>query len=78
MLIASHRTKKEADRLEAYETSMYRADRCTIYFEDGSQAAGVTFVWDSDPSLLKEGTFDLKDRLMQRKDDLIMARGPPI
>ena len=71
-------SKKEADRLAVYETSMYRVDRCTIYFEDGSQAAGVTFIWDLDSSLLKEGTFDLKDWLMQRKEDLIMARGPPI
>ena len=71
-------SKTEADRLAAYETSMYRTSGCTIYFEDGSQAAGVTFVWDSDPSLLREGTFDLRDWLMQRKEDLIMARGPPI
>ena len=71
-------SKTEADRLAAYETSMYRTSGCTIYFEDGSQAAGVTFVWDSDPSLLREGTFDLRDWLMQRKEDLIMARRPPI
>ena len=70
-------SKTEADRLAAYETSMYRVDRCTIYFEDGSQAAGVTFVWDSDPSLLREGTFDLRDWLMQRKEDLIMVGDGP-
>lgn len=70
-------SKTEADRLAAYETSMYRTSGCTIYFEDGSQAAGVTFVWDSDPSLLREGTFDLRDWLMQRKEDLIMAGDGP-
>ena len=70
-------SKTEADRLAAYETSMYRTSGCTIYFEDGSQASGVTFVWDSDLSLLREGTFDLKDLLMQRKEDLIMAGDGP-
>lgn len=70
-------SKTEADRLAAYETSMYRTSECTIYFENGSKTAGVTFVWDSDLSLLREGTFDLKDWLLQKKEDSIMASDGP-
>lgn len=61
-------TQKEADRLAAYETEMYKKKGCCIHFKNGwlsgSVAPGLTFAWNADESLLKEGSFDLKDRLM--------------
>ncbi len=45
-------TDEQIERLQAYETSMYRDEFCQISFEDGEKVLGRTFLWDSDKSLL--------------------------
>lgn len=54
--------------MAAYETDAYRVERCVIQFGNGSKAAGLTFVWNGDTSVLKEGMFDLKDWVMKKKE----------
>lgn len=49
------------DRLQAYKTNRYRTELCSIHTEDKRRLGGSTFVWDSDVSELKDGTFDLED-----------------
>ncbi|OJJ42587.1 hypothetical protein ASPZODRAFT_137202 [Penicilliopsis zonata CBS 506.65] len=58
-------SQEEADRLAAYETEMYAVKGCPIYFDDGEDSGGLTFYWVGDESLLREGTFDLKDWLLR-------------
>lgn len=67
--------KWEVERLAAYETEMYRREGCWIWFGDGYGEAmeGVTFVWDGERSLLREGRFDLKEWLMRRKEGGLCA-----
>lgn len=48
------RSRVEEDRLVQYETDIYRVKDCVVHFGDGSRAAGVTFVWNGDMSLLRE------------------------
>lgn len=55
---------------------MYRRERCWNWFGDGCRnrhgesegVEGVTFVWDWERSLLREGRFDLKGRLIGGKE----------
>ncbi|PYI09169.1 hypothetical protein BO78DRAFT_46599 [Aspergillus sclerotiicarbonarius CBS 121057] len=62
------RSQTEEDRLVEYETDMYRKKGCLIEFKDGSKVPGVTFVWNADPGLLRDGGFDLKDWLLEQRD----------
>lgn len=57
---------KEKRRLQEYETDHYREARCLIQLEDGTEKIGRTFKWNEDFSLLREGSFDLKDWLQER------------
>lgn len=61
-------TQKEADILAAYEIEMYKEKGCCLLFKNGSMAPGLTFVWNAEESLLKEGSFDLKDWLMYQSE----------
>ena len=47
-------SQEELDRLEAYETKMYRVDGCTAWLDDGTEILGFLFVWDSDMLLLRK------------------------
>jgi gamma-glutamylcyclotransferase (GGCT)/AIG2-like uncharacterized protein YtfP len=58
----------ERERLQAYETSYYKPRPCLIHLQDGRKIIGTTFTWDADTTLLKEGTFDLKDWQMTSRD----------
>ena len=62
------RSQEEEDRLVEYETDMYRKKGCVIEFRDGSKVPGVTFVWNADPGLLRDRSFDLKDWLLEQRD----------
>lgn len=62
------RSQKEEDSLAAYETDMYRVRGCTMTFNDGSQTPGRTFVWNAEIELLREGSFDLKDWLLKKRE----------
>jgi gamma-glutamylcyclotransferase (GGCT)/AIG2-like uncharacterized protein YtfP len=57
---------EEKKRLEEYETDQYRTSACLIEFETGEQILGRVFKWNGDNSLLREGSFDLKDWQMKR------------
>lgn len=57
---------KEQKLLEDYETEQYRNGYCIIELEGDQEVMGRTFKWKGDNSLLKEGTFDLKDWQMNR------------
>jgi len=57
---------KEKRRLQEYETDHYREARCLIQLEDGTEKIGRTFKWNEDFSLLREGSFDLKDWLQEK------------
>jgi hypothetical protein len=57
---------KEKRCLQEYETDHYREARCLIQLEDGTEKIGRTFKWDKDFSLLREGSFDLKDWLQEK------------
>lgn len=59
-------SSEEAERLQAYETDNYVARGCSIRFEDGRQVLEKVFKWNGEESLLKEGTFALKDWQMER------------
>ncbi|KAJ5101379.1 hypothetical protein NUU61_003601 [Penicillium alfredii] len=59
---------QERDSLIAYETGVYSLRGCVIEFEDGRLVEGKTFVWGGDGDLLREGTFDLKDWLLDQKE----------
>jgi gamma-glutamyl AIG2-like cyclotransferase len=59
---------KEKPCLQEYETDHYREARCLIQLEDGTKKVGRTFKWDEDFSLLREGSFDLKDWLQEKKE----------
>jgi hypothetical protein len=63
---------KEVGRLVSYETDVYRVDGCTVWFDDGSSSYAKTFVWSGDVSLLREGSFDLKDWVLERREIEIM------
>jgi gamma-glutamylcyclotransferase (GGCT)/AIG2-like uncharacterized protein YtfP len=52
--------------LELYETDHYKVRHCLINLQDGKEVKGRTFLWNADRGLLKEGTFDLKDRQMNK------------
>lgn len=60
------KSRIDRDRLKSYETDNYKISACRIEFEDGSTVLGRTFKWNADKSLLKEGTFDLKDWKMNQ------------
>ncbi|RHZ43751.1 gamma-glutamylcyclotransferase family protein [Aspergillus thermomutatus] len=47
-------SQEELNRLEAYETKMYRVDGCTAWLDDDTEIWGFLFVWDGDMSLLRE------------------------
>ena len=66
--VYSVRSQVEEDQLAAYETDMYRVNGCIVHFADRSRAAGVTFVCNGGVSLLKEGTFCLKDWVIKNKE----------
>ncbi|PWY77297.1 hypothetical protein BO94DRAFT_196357 [Aspergillus sclerotioniger CBS 115572] len=61
-------SQEEEDRLVEYESDMYRKKGCVIEFRDGSKVPGVTFVWNADPRLLRDRSFDLKDWLLEQRD----------
>lgn len=63
---------KESDRLFSYGTDVYRVDGCTVWFDDGSSSYAETFVWSGDVSLLRNGSFDLKDWLLKRRETEIL------
>ena len=54
--------------LQEYETDHYREARCLIKLEDGTKEIGRTFKWNEDFSLLRKGSFDLKDWLLEKKE----------
>jgi gamma-glutamylcyclotransferase (GGCT)/AIG2-like uncharacterized protein YtfP len=54
-------TQEEKDRLEAYETKNYVTVGCLIELEDRTKVYGLTFKWASDTSLLRDGTFSLRE-----------------
>ncbi|KAK2762208.1 hypothetical protein FQN54_001217 [Arachnomyces sp. PD_36] len=56
----------DSKRLEEYETDNYATSSCLIEFEDGRKVIGRTFKWNADKSLLREGSFDLKDWQMNK------------
>ena len=60
----------EEERLKAHETDNYLPRGCLIKFTDGSQVTGKVFKWNGDNSLLKEGTFDLKDWQMNKLEGI--------
>ncbi|RAL03173.1 gamma-glutamylcyclotransferase family protein [Aspergillus ibericus CBS 121593] len=62
------RSQEDEDRLVEYETDMYRKKGCLIEFRDGSKVPGVTFVWNADPGLLRDGGSELKDWLFDQRD----------
>jgi gamma-glutamylcyclotransferase (GGCT)/AIG2-like uncharacterized protein YtfP len=57
--------ESEAAKLKAYEGENYAEAECRIEFQDGSRVLGTTFKWKGDSSVLREGTFDLKDWQMR-------------
>ncbi|KAK2762699.1 hypothetical protein FQN54_000873 [Arachnomyces sp. PD_36] len=59
-------SQQDSERLAAYETDNYKTTSCLIELEDGRQVIGRTFKWNADTSLLREGSFDLKDWQMER------------
>ena len=74
------RSMKEADKLAEYETDMYRIESCEIHLDgddDGSKVEKVNgriFVWNADESLLNEGSFDLRDWVLKRRELDIYTR----
>ncbi|RDW59553.1 hypothetical protein BP6252_12640 [Coleophoma cylindrospora] len=52
--------------LKYYETEVYKIKGCTIKFNNGTEVPGKTFIYNGDKSLLKEGSFDLKDWQMKQ------------
>lgn len=59
-------SREDSERLKVYETDNYKISSCLIEFQDGREVLGSTFKWDADKSLLKEGSFDLKDWQMNK------------
>lgn len=55
-----HDVESRVAKLQAYETHRYRRLPVIIEYEDGTQRAGRTFLWDGDEKELQEGVFDLK------------------
>jgi hypothetical protein len=56
---------EDKDKLAAYETTIYREQKCLIQFREDT-VIGTTFMWAGDMDELKEGSFDLKDWQMAR------------
>ena len=59
---------KEKRCLQEYETDHYREARCLIKLEGDTKEIGRTFKWNEDFSLLREGSFDLKDWLLEKRE----------
>ncbi|OJJ35519.1 hypothetical protein ASPWEDRAFT_112308, partial [Aspergillus wentii DTO 134E9] len=59
---------EEAMRLDAYETEMYLTTGCLVYFDDGTQTCGLVYYWVGDRAFLTDGTFDLKDYLLKKRE----------
>jgi hypothetical protein len=65
---------KEKRCLQEYETDHYREASCLIQLEDGTEKIGRTFKWNEDFSLLREGSFELKDWLQEKLEQELISR----
>lgn len=65
-------SQKQCDQLQAYETDSYRLKSCLIELCDNAGGVertvpGFTFMWNGDARELREGSFDLRDWVMEQK-----------
>ena len=55
--------------LKYYETDAYMIKECNIILDNGTEVPGETFIFNGDKSLLKDGSFDLKDWQIEQLEE---------
>lgn len=67
----AYKVQKEShmDHLRYYETDAYDVKTCTVKLGNGAEVPGKTFIYNGDESLLKKGSFDLKDWQMRQVEE---------
>jgi hypothetical protein len=62
------RSLTERERLEAYQADEYKIVECVIELDGGMVVNGKTFVWNGNRKSLKEGSWSMRDWIMDQLD----------